>query len=94
MCCLFLHLAQHVLFSKYLRDLEKHELKTLGRLLGLSDSTVRERYDGFTHSEYLESIVDAWFMKKDNVAEIGTDTVNHPLFELRTSLFYILYSVS
>ena len=60
------------MFSKYLKDLSNQELRILGKLLGLSDSTVNERFDGFSYSEYLDSIVDAWILKKDDVTKIGT----------------------
>ena len=50
--------------------LNKEELKILGQLLGLSHATVTYHFDS-TLSVYRTSIVQAWLLKQDKVAEKG-----------------------
>ena len=57
--------------ATYLSSLSKEEVKTLGMVLGLSDTTVRNNYDGSSASSYLDSILRAWFGKKDKVTQNG-----------------------
>ena len=57
--------------ATYLSPLSKEDIKTLGRLLGLSDMRVRNNYDGTSASTYLYSILTAWFGKMDEVAQKG-----------------------
>lgn len=56
--------------SKYLFLLSKEEIKTLGRLLGLSHSTVTDYYDS-PRIKYLDSILTAWLKTRDKVLEHG-----------------------
>ena len=56
--------------SEYLLDLNGGQLETLGRVLGLSHSTVTNcrEHDVAT---YRKSLVTAWLNKQDNVMEKG-----------------------
>ena len=56
--------------SRYLTCLNKEELKILGQLLGLSHTTVTNHFDS-SLTVYLSSIVEAWLLKQDKVAEKG-----------------------
>ena len=56
--------------SEHLKYLNKAELKNLGRLLGLSHATISNHFDD-EQAVYLSSIVEAWLLKKDKVAEKG-----------------------
>ena len=62
-----------ILVKHYLSKLEKSDVKTLGQLLGLSHETVSNFYDRSLR-EYLESILKAWFQKKDDVMTNGVPT--------------------
>jgi hypothetical protein len=61
---------------KYLSPLSKHEIKTLGMLLGLYDATVMNDFDTPIKKYYLDSILTAWFNEKDGVTENGTPSWN------------------
>ena len=59
-----------------LQNLNKEEIKSLGRCLGLSQSTVTNT-ESFTTKSYLEDVMRAWMMKKDNVVEKGEPTIDN-----------------
>ena len=56
---------------KYLRDLNKKELSTLGQVLGLSHATVTNRREGSSASEYCDNILVAWLLGQDRVLKSG-----------------------
>ena len=56
--------------SLYLTCLKKEELKILGQILGLSYTTVTNHIDS-SLVVYRSSIVEAWLLKQDKVAEKG-----------------------
>ena len=56
--------------SRYLTCLRKEELKLLGQILGLSYTTVTNHIDS-SLAVYRSSIVEAWLLKRDKVAEKG-----------------------
>ena len=57
--------------TSYLSPLPKHEIKTLGMLLGLSETTVKNDYEDSSVNKYLDSVLSAWFKKQDKVIEKG-----------------------
>ena len=57
--------------ASYLLPLSKEEIKTLGMLLGLSYTTVKNNYEDSSINKYLDSILSAWFKKQDRVMEEG-----------------------
>ena len=57
--------------ASYLLPLSKEEIKTLGMLLGLSHTTVKNNYEDSSINKYLDSILSAWFKKQDRVMEEG-----------------------
>ena len=63
--------ADMIEVTSYLSPLSKHEIKTLGRLLGLSHTTVKNDYEDSSFNKYLDSILSAWFKKQDKVMEKG-----------------------
>ena len=72
-CTTFLYFADiddEIEVSEYLTCLNKEELKILGKILGLSHATVTNRFDSSV-AVYLSSIVEAWLLKQDKVAEKG-----------------------
>ena len=56
--------------SRYLTSLNKEELEILGELLGLSYTTVTNNKDR-SLAVYRSSVVRAWLLKQDDVAEKG-----------------------
>ena len=50
----------------YFLQLNKQDIKNLGEFLGLSQKRLNDHYDS-SKSIYLDSVVDAWFGKVDNV---------------------------
>ena len=56
--------------STYLKHLDKEELKTLGKILGLSHATVTNHFDS-SLQKYRDSILEAWLFKRDKVEEKG-----------------------
>ena len=61
--------ADMIEVTSYLSPLSKHEIKTLGMLLGLSHTTVTNDYEDSSVNKYLDSILSAWFKKQDKVME-------------------------
>ena len=66
----FADIHNKIQVSRYLTCLNKEELKLLGELLGLSHATVTNHFDS-TLAVYRSSIVEAWLLKQDEVAEKG-----------------------
>ena len=60
--------------KRFLRDLEKNELKDLFQELGLSYSTARNSYSNPDKSEYAEDLIRAWILGKDDVLKLGGAT--------------------
>ena len=56
-----------------LQNLEKNELRDLFRELGLTDSTVQNRYSDST-SEYADDLIRCWILGKDYVLKKGEPT--------------------
>lgn len=54
--------------------LEKPELQDLGEVLGLFNSTVRDKYHGSSIKEYRDSILHCWLIKCDEVVQKGGAT--------------------
>ena len=59
-----------------LQNLNKEDIKSLGRCLGLSDSTVTNT-ESCSKKSYLEDIMRAWMMKRDNVVGKGEPTIDN-----------------
>ena len=59
-----------------LQNLNKEEIKSLGCRLGLSDSTVTNN-ESCSKKSYLEDIMRAWMMKRDNVVGQGEPTLDN-----------------
>ena len=57
--------------SRYLMDLDKEHIRTLGQLLGLSYHTVSNNYEGSPTKSYLYGILAAWFRQQDDVIKTG-----------------------
>ena len=57
--------------SGYLYNLGKSDVKTLGLLLGLNLITVSNTFEGSSQKIYLDSILEAWFRKQDDVLQKG-----------------------
>ena len=56
---------------KYLGDLNKREVSTLGQVLGLSRATVNNSQEGSTVSVYCDNILVAWLLGQDQVLKSG-----------------------
>ena len=52
--------------SKYLKQLDKDELKDMFRELGLSYKTVKNKYTD-SDAVYADDLICAWILKKDSV---------------------------
>ena len=61
-----------------LQNLNIEEIKSLGRCLGLSDSTVTNN-ESCSIKSYLEDIMRAWILKRDNVGEPTIDNLRKAL---------------
>ena len=59
-----------------LQNLNKEDIKSLGRCLGLCDSTVTNT-ESCSKKSYLEDIMRAWILKKDNVLTVGEPTIDN-----------------
>ena len=54
----------------YRTPLSKSEIKTLGQVLGLRNTTVTNKEDS-PKSDYLDSVITAWLHKQDDVISEG-----------------------
>lgn len=71
--------------QNYLKDImEKEELKSLFRRLGLSHHRVTNNYDGSAHA-YRSTLIKSWILQDDYVKEKGGATWE----SLRDALKYI-----
>ena len=61
-----------------LQNLNKEDIKSIGRCLGLGDSTVTNN-ESCSKKSYLEDIMRAWILKRDNVGEPTIDNLRKAL---------------
>ena len=59
---------------KLLSNLNKNDLRDIGRRLGLSNDTVNNTYDNASNSAYCDDILSDWMIERDNVRNKGGAT--------------------
>ena len=68
---LYAEMKDKVTVRGYLIDLNKEQIRTLGLILGLQNTTLSNKYEGSSEINYLDDVLAAWFLKQDDVVTKG-----------------------
>ena len=68
--------------KQLLQPLNKDELKQLFEELGLSDTTLRNKYDSDSVLVYADDLIRAWMLEKNSVLEMGGATKENMILAL------------